>query len=401
MRRIIIVGASLAGLRTAQALRAEGFGGTLTLVGAEPYPPYDRPPLSKKWLAAGADDAPADDPALPIPAGLDAKWLLGTRAVGLDPAAGAVHLEDGGELAYDGLVIATGAAARPLPTAGTPPPEGVFTLRDRDDADALRAELRPGRRITVVGGGLLGSEVAATARHRGLEVTLVVSTPHPLERLIGEAAGRFVTALHRAAGITVVVCRSATGFRDSGRLAAVELSDGTEIGADLAVLALGTRPNAEWLAAAGLVVDEGVLCDEHLRVLRADGTPARGIVAAGDVVSRPHPLTGGTPIRLGHWNNAAEQAAAAAYNLLHPARPRPFAGVPSFWCDLHGVTLRAVGLPAIADEVRVAENALYTRKLEITYARAGRLVGALTVGRNGRLAGHRRVLAESLMAIPA
>ncbi|MFJ8743125.1 NAD(P)/FAD-dependent oxidoreductase [Embleya sp. NPDC127516] len=392
MRRIVIVGASLAGLRAAQALRAEGFRGTLTLVGAEPHLPYDRPPLSKRQLT---DAARPEDGDLPIPPDLDATWLLGTPAEALDPVGRTVRLADGRELDYDGLVIATGAAARTHPAGHVP--DGVHILRGRDDAAALRTELRAGRRITVVGGGFLGSEIAAAARGRGLDVTLVVSTAQPLARLVGEQVGAYVAELHRGAGIALVTHRTALGFTGNPALTQVVLSDGDTIDGDLAVLALGAEPNTGWLAGSGLLVAGGLACDPCLRVLHENGASLPNVVAAGDVAMWPHPLADGASIALGHWSNAAEQAAAAARTLLRRDDARPFTAVPSFWSDLHGSTLRAVGLPALADEHRVARYDLLGRKLEVTYHRAGHLVGAVTVGRPGRLAAYRRILTEELL----
>ncbi|MCF2526589.1 NAD(P)/FAD-dependent oxidoreductase [Yinghuangia soli] len=391
MKRIVVAGASLAGLRAAQTLRAEGFGGALVLVGDEPYMPYDRPPLLKSALMEGTSyaaqaKAQATATDLPVPGDLDATWLLGTRAVGLDAYGKTVRLADGRELPYDGLVIATGAAAR-VPAALTPLPAGVHTLRTRDEAAALRAALVPGRRAVVVGGGFLGSEIAASAGVCGLDVTLVVPEERALLRQVGYSASQFIAGLHHSAGIRVVGGRRAEVLDGGARLTAVGLDDGTELAADIAVLALGAVPNVGWLAGSGIALDGGVRCDERLRVLSTDGTPLPGIVAAGDVTDS-----------LGHWSNAVEQAAVAARTLVHGDAAQPLAAVPSFWSDLHGVTLRAVGRPDIADEERTAEYNLAGRHLEVTYHRAGRLVGAATIGRNSRLAAHRRLLAESAFA---
>lgn len=390
-RRIVVVGASLGGLRAAEALRVGGFDGALTVVGDEPHLPYDRPPLSKQQLAS---DDPADSTTLPVPEGLGVDWRLGQPAVGLDPETRSVRLADGQELGYDGLVIATGSAARGWPNAV---PAGVHTLRGRDDAIALRAELRPGRRLVVLGAGFLGGEIAATARGCGLEVTLVEASEQPLARAIGAEAGGYVAALHRESGIELRTGVTVSAFHGEPALTGVTLSDGTELAADVAVLALGAVPNTDWLVGTGLALDGGIGCDPYLRVLRADGSVLPGVVAAGDVVRWPHPLAGGAPVALGHWTNAVEQAVTAAHTLLHPEAPEPFTGVPSFWSDLHGVKIRSVGLPAVADEARVLEHDLPGRRLEVSYHRAGRLVGALTVNRVGRLAGYRRELQEELL----
>ncbi|MGW4380273.1 NAD(P)/FAD-dependent oxidoreductase [Kitasatospora sp. NPDC004531] len=391
-RRLLVVGASLAGLRAARTLRERGFTGPLTIVGDEARRPYDRPPLSKRVLTA--PDAPPDV-ELPLPDGLDADWRLGRAAVRLDAAARTVTLADGARLRYDGLILATGSTARAWPADRPPPPAGVTTLRTLDDALALRAELRPGRRLVVVGAGFLGGETAAAARERGLDVTLVEAAAQPLRRAVGAVAGGFLAALHRAAGIDLRTGTTVLGFAAGadGRLTGVRLSDGSTVRADLAVLALGGLPATDWLAGSGLAHRGGVHCDPYLRALRADGTVLPDVVAAGDVARVPQPLADGEPMALGHWTNAADQGEAAAATLL--AGPvRPFAAVPSFWSDLHGARIRSVGLPSVADEARVVEHDLAGRKLEISYHRAGRPVGALTIGRTGRLAGYRAALAE-------
>ncbi|TDD55400.1 NAD(P)/FAD-dependent oxidoreductase [Nonomuraea terrae] len=386
---MVIVGASLAGLRAAQALRADGFTGSLTIVGDEPHFPYDRPPLSKRTLTA--DLVP--DNALPMPDGLDARWELGQPAVHLDTQRGAVTLGDGTRLAYDGVLVATGSTARGWHDPRSLPERGVLTLRTRDDALRLRAELPPGHKLVVVGAGFLGGEIAAAARARGVDVTLVEAASQPLERAIGAGPGAYMAELHREAGIDLRTGTTVADFRATGgRLTGVRLSDDSELPADVAVLALGAAPATAWLAGSSLDIGNGVRCDIHLRALTADGAVVPGVVAAGDVARVPHHLAGGAPIVLGHWSNAVEQGTAAAHTLLKPDDPRPFTGVPTFWSDLHDARIRSVGLPALADEVRVHEHDLAGRHLEVGYHRAGKLVGALTVGRTGRLTAYRHQL---------
>jgi NADPH-dependent 2,4-dienoyl-CoA reductase/sulfur reductase-like enzyme len=403
-RHLLVVGASLAGLRAARSLREQGFTGALTIVGDEPHPPYDRPPLSKRVLTAPGHPP---DVELPLPHGLEARWRLGQAAVRLDLAARTVTLADGTRLSYDGLVIATGAAARGWPATKPSPPAGVLTLRSRDDALTLRAALAAGRRLVVVGAGFLGGEIAAAARERGLDTTLVEAAAQPLQGAVGTTAGAYIAALHREAGIDLRTGTTVEGFLSGadGRLTGVRLSDGTTVRAGTAVLALGAAPSTSWLAGSGLAHDGGVHCDPYLRVLRTDGSVVPEVVAAGDVARAPQPLAEGERLTLGHWTNAVEQGAAAAATLLagrHPAQaPTPFTAVPSFWSDLHGARIRSVGLPAVADETRVVEHDFPGRRLEISYHRAGRLVAALTIGRTKRLASYRSALQERLITVAA
>ncbi|WP_149180791.1 FAD-dependent oxidoreductase [Streptomyces sp. TRM49041] len=392
-RGVVIVGASLAGSRAAAALRARGFTGNLTIVGDEPHPPYDRPPLSKQVLTS--ESRPAGT-GLPLPEGLDAHWRLGRAAVRLDLTTRTVTLADGARISYGGLIIATGSAARGWPASRPAPPRGVLTLRGWDDALALREELAPGRRLVVIGAGFLGGEIAAAARGSGLDVTLVEAADQPLERAVGATTGAYIAALHREAGIELRTATTVTGFRagTDGRLTGVRLSDGSTVPADTAVLALGAVPSTGWLSGSGLAVDGGVHCDRYLRALHSDGSVVPDVVAAGDVARVPHRLADGERPALGHWTNAVEQGEAAAAALLAPDDPEPFTGVPSFWSDLYGARIRSVGLPSAADEARVVEHDLAGRRLEVGYHRAGRLVGALTIGRTGRLASYRNALQE-------
>ncbi|MFI5801247.1 NAD(P)/FAD-dependent oxidoreductase [Streptomyces sp. NPDC051561] len=388
---IVVVGASLAGLRAAAALRTGGFTGALTLIGDEPRLPYDRPPLSKQTLTTVSGPLGT---ALPLADDLDIQWRLGTAAMQLDTSRRNVVLRDGTTVPYEGLLIATGAAARPWPG---PVPEGVLTLRSESDAHALRAQLAPGRHAVVVGAGFLGGEIAAAARARGLHVTLLEAAAHPLQRAVGPLAGGFVGALHRAAGIDLRTHTTVTAFLSDqrGHLTAVRTSSGEELPADVAVLALGAVPATGWLTGSGIAHTGGVHCDAHLRALRPDGSVVPGVVAAGDVARVPQPLADGTPLALGHWTNATEQGEAAARTLLHPHSPPPWTGIPSFWSDLHATRIRSVGLPHLADEIHVPETDFPARRLEVAYHRKGRLIGALTIGRTSRLAAYRQQLAAS------
>lgn len=392
-RRVVVVGASLAGLRAAEALRERGFDGELVVVGDEPHMPYDRPPLSKALLAGTAQPAGV---ALPVAADLDAEWRLGSPATRLDPRERVVETADGAVLPYDGLVIATGASARGWPGPGPVPETGVLTIRGLDDALALRSALRGGR-LVVVGAGFLGSEVAAVARTAGVAVTLVEPTGQPMERALGAAVGGLVADVHREHGVDLRLSTTAVRLDSADGVVGTTLSDGDRVTAEAVVLALGADPNTGWLAGSGLDVVGGVACDRSGRALTTGGEPLPDVVAAGDVCRFPQPLAGGALVNLGHWTSAAEQARTAAETLLRgPGAPEP--QVPSFWSDQYDLRIRSVGLPHLADERQVLELDPRRRRAEVLYRRGGELVGAVAVNRTGRLAAHRRALLDVVTA---
>lgn len=390
--RIVVVGASLAGLRTAEELRRLGHDGELTVIGAERHLPYDRPPLSKQLLDGSWS---AGHVMLSTTEDLGARWELGTPAVALDRRERMIRLGDGRTVRYDGLVIATGARAREWP--GRRPPTGVLTLRTLDDALGLRQRLENRDRLLLVGGGFLAGEVAAAARRHGSAVTLVHRARLPLQSVVGEQAGTFVRELHREAGVSL---RAGTNVRNfiadrRGNLAGAVLTDHSEVRASAAVVALGAEPNSGWLGRSGLLAKDGLVCDRFLRPVVAGGTPVTDIVAAGDIVRRPHPLAGDRLIAPGHWTDAVHQAQAAAVTLLTGDEPGPLQPVPSFWSDLHGTQLRSVGLPALGTP-EVVEHDATRRRLVVSYHRRGELVGALTANRTSRLAAYHARLADRL-----
>ncbi|MEU5863810.1 FAD-dependent oxidoreductase [Nonomuraea sp. NPDC047529] len=356
--KIIVVGASLAGLRAVQTLRREGFDGELTLVGAEAHVPYNRPPLSKSVLRGD------EDVTLPGAEELGEEWLRGRRAVRLDAANRTVVLDDGTELGYDGLVIASGARPRRL--------DGVRTLRTIEDALALRAELDSGHEhVLVIGGGFIGGEVASTARQLGRKVTLVDSGPHPMHAGLGAEAARWLAGHHERNGVELVTGTRVTDVTD-GR---VRLADGRVLFADLVVGGMGVTPNTEWLEGSGLAVDDGVVCEP---TLYAAGSA--DVVAAGDVARWPHRLYDDALIRVEHWSNANEQGAVAARNLLAgPEQAQPFADVPNFATHVHGARIQTAGLPHLADEARVVAGSPEEDRFAVAFARDGVLVGAVAV----------------------
>ncbi|MEU2620721.1 FAD-dependent oxidoreductase [Streptomyces sp. NPDC007157] len=367
MRTVAVVGASLAGLSAARSLRQRGYDGRLVVIGDEPHRPYDRPPLSKEFLAGTLGEADLalerDDEEL------RAEWLLGARATGLDRAGRAIRLADGREVRADGVVVATGAAARTLP--GTEGLAGVHVLRTLDDARGLRDDLARGGRLVVIGGGFVGAEVASTAYALGLDVTVIEAAPTPLAGPLGPAMGAVVSALHADHGVRLLCGVGVKGLSGERQVSAVLLEDGRSVPADTVVVGVGARPCVEWLEGSGVALDNGVKCG-------ADGrTSVAGVVAVGDCANCYDPHTGGHR-RVEHWTGALERPAAAvaallAYGATQPGVPRP----PYFWSDQYGVKIQFVGHAAGADEVTVEEGSTDDRSFLAVYRRAGRPVAVL------------------------
>jgi NADPH-dependent 2,4-dienoyl-CoA reductase/sulfur reductase-like enzyme len=388
-RRIVIVGASLAGIRAAETLRREGHDGPLTLIGAEALMPYDRPPLSKQVLAGTMVPEATD---LRFDPDLGAEFMLSTRATGLDleQRRVAVQGEYGTDtVPYDALVIATGAHPRTLP--GLPDLEGVFLLRTRDDCLRLRAALAARPRVVVVGAGFIGSEVAATCHGLGLNVTVVEALPVPMVRAIGEQMGQRCTRLHLDHGVNLRLGTGVAGLTGGGqgsqRVEGVRLDDGTVIPADVVVVGVGVAPTTEWLAGSGVDLDNGVRCDQWCRVL-ADGHPLPNVVAAGDVASWDYP-TAGRPVRVEHWTNAIDQGQAAASTLLRGEEAAPYDPVPYFWSDQYETKIQFVGHVRADDELHHLEDSPDDERFVVGWSRDGRLVGALGFGRPARVVRYR------------
>jgi 3-phenylpropionate/trans-cinnamate dioxygenase ferredoxin reductase component len=377
MRRIVIAGAGLAGVTAAHELRALGYDGAISMVGAERHRPYLRPPLSKEYLLdPGADVAlaGADD--------LDVNWQLGRPATGVSLAGRRLYRGSLPSIEYDGLIIATGARGRTLP--GASGLHGVVSLRGLDDAHALRAALTTRPRLVVAGAGFLGSEVAATLRTLDLPVTLVEPDRAPLRRPLGERVGAIVADLHRAHGVDLRLGRRVVAATGSHRVEQVRLDDGSVLPADLLVVALGAEPEVGWLAGSGLGLDGGVVVDPH-------GLAAPAVAAAGDVARRPAGMLDGELIRVEHYSNAVAQGAHAARALLGVAGR--FDHVPSFWCDLYGRRLQSVGFTGAAHRLQLVSFEPGGRFLA-EYHREGRLVGAVAVGFLRQLATYQQQLTE-------
>lgn len=364
--RIVIVGASTAGANAAATLRREGFDGSVTLVGAEPHPPYDRPPLSKEYLRG------EQDLSLLYPAEFWAEQNVETRfgvaATRLDPHRKIVELADGQELGYDHVLIATGGHNRRPPIPGIDL-AGVHALRHAADADAIRADARSGGRAVVVGMGFIGCEVAASLAMLGMEVTAVEPQPAPLTAVLGREVGRTVADLHRTHGVTLRLNDAVDRFEggDSGRVSTVVTREGHRLEADLTVVGLGIRPATELVDGTDIAVDDGILVDAY------GHTSVQGVYAAGDVARYHHPLLG-RRIRVEHWTNAAKQGAATARSMLGVGEP--FADVPWFWSDQYETTIQYVGHAPEWDEL-VVRGDPEGRRFSAFYLAGGRLHAAV------------------------
>ena len=379
MGRIVVAGASLGGLRAAEQLRAAGHTGEIVVVGDEPHPPYNRPPLSKEALAT---EISLDRVAFRMrPSVADVAWRLGTPVVRADLAARTVHLADGTEIRYDGLVVATGLRPRRLDAPGTGPSRHV--VRTLDDAAALRERRRPGVRAAVVGAGFIGCEVAATARTLGADVTVVAPEEQPMLRPLGARLGAELRRRHEGRGVRFLLGRTVARFTGTG----LELSDGTQVAAEVVVEAVGSVPCVEWLDGNGLDLSDGVLCDGALRV---EGRPE--VVAVGDVARFPNPRYDDVPRRVEHWSMPTDTARHAARTLLGQDAG-PFMPLPSFWSDQYDLRLQSFGAPGLGDDVRVLEGDLGGEAV-VGYHRDGRLVGVVMLGAARRQAHYRRLLLD-------
>jgi NADPH-dependent 2,4-dienoyl-CoA reductase/sulfur reductase-like enzyme len=381
--RLVIVGASLAGLRAAEAARKADADVEITLIGAESHLPYDRPPLSKAYLNPAEDVAGVPDPNHFRDEAFFAEQRielrLGKPATGLTSRQ--VVLGDDA-VDYDRLIVATGCTPRTLP--GAEGLAGVHTLRTLDDAVAIRAGLDAGLRTVVVGAGFIGSEIAAGAHRRGVPVTVVEALPVPLVRSVGEATGRAASALHAKHGLDLRCGVTLDGLvSHGGRVTGVRLADGEVLPAELVVIGIGVRPATEWLASSGMALhqDGAIVCDGTL------ATSLPNVWAAGDVARFPNALFDDMLMRLEHWTNAAEQGQLAARNALHPAQAKPSAAVPYFWSDWYDSRIQFVGIPAAEEVLVVAEEPFLA-----LYRRGDRITGALSIDRPAEIMKYRRMI---------
>jgi NADPH-dependent 2,4-dienoyl-CoA reductase/sulfur reductase-like enzyme len=389
MQRVVIVGASLAGLRAAQALRKRGFAGKVSLVGAEPHAPYDRPPLSKQLLSG---EWPADKLFFHKREKHDALELeqrFGVAARSLSVATNEVVLENGERIAYDGLIIATGARTRQLTAASGL--AGVHCLRTLDDALAIRAAIEQRPRVVIVGAGFIGLEVAASCRKLGLEVTVVEPQALPLLGPLGAAAARSVHELHRAHGVEFHLGRMVTAVQGAGRVERLILDDGSELACDLLVVGIGVDPETRWLEGSGVELEArggGVVCDATL------ATNVPNIVAAGDVVRWPN-AGAADRVSVPHWSNAVEQGSAAALRLLEGPSTAPFAHMPYFWSDQYDRKLQSAGGVRGSDQFEIVQGSLEAASFVGLYARDGRLSGVLSSNAPAAFLRARKLIAQA------
>ena len=375
---VVVVGTGLAGLRSAETLRARGYDGRLTLIGEETHLPYERPALSKELLAGkrSVDQLMLRQPEFFREQQIE--LMLGRRVEKISPKHRTALLSDGRELIWDALVIATGARARRLRGLETPP--GVHYLRTLSDALALRAELVPGKRLAVVGAGFIGAEVASTAVSLGLDVSVIEPMQAPLERVLGAEIGMLLAARYRAHGVELRLGTGMTGFvsGEDGRLRALRLSDGSQIACDVAVVGVGAEPAGELLGGQEIETD-------------ASGrTVHEGIYACGDVASSWRPSLG-RRLRMEHWTSAAGQASAVARTILGEESSHD--DVPFFWSDQFGLRLQYVGFASNWASIQVEEDGdtFSVRYLDDDE----RLLAALVANRPSEIAALRRELASS------
>lgn len=378
---IVIVGASLAGVRAAETLRAQGFDGRLTLVGAESALPYHRPPLSKGFLAR---ETPFEELAVQPQTFFDEQRIelrLGTRATALRPDQRQVHLDSGELVHFDRALIATGSTPRQLSVPGSQT-TGVEYLRSYDDARRVNSALQRCSNLVVVGAGLLGLEVASTARLAGKRVTIVEAGTTPLRRLVGEQVGSAIQRLHEAHGVQFRLARSVAGIEESGGVRAVELSNGTVLFAELVLVAIGVAPATDWLHGSGVMLDDGVLVDEW------GNTSVTGVYAAGDVARFYNPLLG-RRVRIEHYGSAQAQGIAVGKNML--GAREPYSILPGASSEQFGRRIQVIG-DIQGDEDVILRGDVSGASFSAYYLRGGELVAVTAVGRSRDLPAAKKLI---------
>jgi 3-phenylpropionate/trans-cinnamate dioxygenase ferredoxin reductase component len=366
----VIVGASLAGATAAVTLREEGFGGGVILIGDEEHPPYQRPPLSKRYLRGEQPFENALVKPVDFYAFNDIDTCLGTRATRLDPVEKTVELSNGDRIRFDKVLIATGIRNRRFPIPGLDL-DGVYDLRTVDDCDRIRNEVVPGRRAAIVGMGFIGSEVAASLRQLGLEVVVIEGGKGPLDRVLGKEVGQVVEHIHRDHGVEMIFEELVSGFQGTGRVERIVTQSGRNIDCDFAVVGVGVKPVTDIVIGSDIEVDDGIVVDEYCR------TNVDGVFAAGDVANHYHPVFK-QKMRVEHWHNARNQGAAAARNMMGVASI--YDEVPWFWSDQYDDNLQYAGFHREWDAL-VVRGSLQERDFIAFYVKDGLVAAAVGINR--------------------
>ncbi len=396
---VVIVGAAMGGLRTAESLRRAGYTGPIEIFGDEIHAPYNRPPLSKEVLAAGVTH---DAVAFPSRADMaDVTWRLGTRIAAVDLDARTVTSEDGQQHPWRALVVASGLRPRRLQL---PDVQGRHAVRSLDDARMLRDELGDGARVVVAGSGFLGCELSATARRLGCEVTLVTSSVEPMVRPLGAIVGHELRERLEAGGVTVISSSGVIAVEGDEKVRAVRLADERLLPADVLIEAVGSHCNSEWLEHSGLDVSDGVLTDNAMRAVTTAGNPRDDVYVVGDIARFPNPMFDDVARRVEHWNIPTDTGKRAGAVLaawladdgtFDERVATPFTPMPSFWSNQFETSVQAYGLPglAAADGVRVLEGDLGEQAI-VGYHDGDRLVGVVGIGLKAALLPYRTRIAQ-------
>jgi len=391
---VVIVGASMGGLRAAEALRRFGYAGPITAIGDEPYAPYNRPPLSKEVLANEVSHEAVAFAQRPATA--DVNWVLGTRAEAADLEHKTVTDSNGQVHPYSALIIATGLRPKRLQVSNSEL-VGRHAVRTLDDAIALRSALVPGARVVILGAGFIGCEVAATARKLGCDVTVVAPGVHPIVRPLGVELAREIQRRHEAEGVRFKMKTAVSDLVGEGKVTGVLLDSGEELDCDVFVEAIGSDTNTEWLEGSGLDLSDGVLTDNAMRAIKDDGTVCVDAFAIGDVARFANPMFDDVARRVEHWNIPTDTAKRVGQVLaakLTSAENWPsvleekFALIPSFWSDQFDMHILAFGLLALADEIKLIHGEIESDCV-FGYYRAGQMVGVCGIGLRSTVQGYR------------
>lgn len=382
---VIIVGASMGGLRAAEALRRFGYTGPITAIGEERHAPYNRPPLSKEVLAAEVSHEAVAFPQRDSTA--DVNWVLGTRVESADLEHGTITDSKGETHAYGTLIIATGLRPKRLQV---PNGElaGRHAVRTLDDAIALRKDLKPGARVVVLGAGFIGCEVAATARKLGCEVTVIAPGAHPITRPLGIELAKELQRRHEAMGVKFHMKTAVTELVGTTKIEGVLMDNGDVVFCDVLVEAIGSYPNTEWLEGNDIDITDGVLTDNEMRAVKANGDAWPNVFAIGDVARFANPLFDDAPRRVEHWNIPTDTAKRVA-QVFNGVAEGPFAPIPSFWSDQYDMHILAYGLLALADESKLIAGEL-DGECVFGYYREGKMVGVCGIGMRTTVMGYRK-----------